>query len=188
MSSGRLAAPNVSRKKALAAWARASASSGVASRIEKPAPVARRSSPVESVLNIHAGPLQGSRMLLRNEKEGQREEQVYGEQHHTLEPGRLTVLRDRVDDERRAGDRDQLDRILEDEVHRMADEIRDDHKQRRDEEADLNRGSSGDPDDETHLAAAREVHGRDVLGSVADDGEHDHAEKERCEAKPGSRC
>ena len=53
-------------------------------------------------------------------EEGYTKHRVDGEQQHALEPGRLAVVRDGVDGERDACDRDKLERIREHEVHRCA--------------------------------------------------------------------
>src|SRR5437762_4877707 len=138
MSSRRLASPKVSRKNVDAARESAAASLGVATR--------RRIclSTGEAALDDIAWGAFILEMLRRHEEEGQRKEQIHRKEQHALEPRRFAILRDRVDDERRAGDRDQFDRIVKHEIHRTADQIREDHEQRRDEQADLNRRSDRD--------------------------------------------
>src|SRR6187397_18180 len=51
--------------------------------------------------------------LLTNQEECHAEDHVHGKQQESLEPGRLTVVRNRVHAERHRGDCDQLDRVLE---------------------------------------------------------------------------
>src|SRR5689334_8748767 len=100
-SSGRFSAPKVSAKSSAPARARIPASAGVARR------------------SVNSLGIQ----LSGNEEEREREEQVNGKEHDPLEPGGFPILGNRVDDESRAGDGDQLDRIAEDEIHRVPHQV-----------------------------------------------------------------
>src|SRR4051812_4442442 len=61
MSSARLAAPKVSRKKAAAARASAAASRGVAKRTVQPLPSTRASPPLAGAISIYSQAAKGSR-------------------------------------------------------------------------------------------------------------------------------
>src|SRR4051812_27153718 len=65
----------------------------------------------------------GLRCLHGDEKEGEREQNVDGQEQQALEPGGFAVLRDGVDYKGSARDRDQFERIVEDQIHRASHQI-----------------------------------------------------------------
>src|SRR5207249_2003927 len=123
----------------------------------------------------------------RSEEEGQAEQRVDADQHGALEPGRFAIQRNRIDDERGGGNRHQLQRITEDEVHRMAERIGDEHQRGRRHQRDLDARADADRHDEPHPIAAREVQRGGVLRGVSHQRQHDHADEEQREAEPLGR-
>src|SRR6185295_14785776 len=54
----------------------------------------------------------------RREIEREREQRIHADEHRTLEPRGLAVERNGIDDKRASGNRHQLQRVAEDEIHR----------------------------------------------------------------------
>ena len=87
-------------------------------------------------------------------------------------------LVDHVGDQHRKQDGSELEAVEDERHRRRADDVRGEHEHRGDEERDLGAGSDRDVHRQVHLVLAGDQHRDPVLGRVADDRDHDHADEE----------
>ena len=129
----------------------------------------------------------GGHDIRSGEEKGDPEHGIHTDQEHALEPGRFTVIRDRVHDERSTGDGEEVDRILEHERHRAADQPGQDDQQGRDDQRHLDRRTDADGHHQPHPVLPREPHGREQVCDRAHQGEDDHAQERRRQVQRAGR-
>jgi hypothetical protein len=113
-----------------------------------------------------------------DEVEGDADDGVETEQHGAFQPVGLAVLDDASDHHHRGKHRDDFS-LRKDQVHRLAQDIADNHHDRCDEHRNLRAGAEHQADRQVHLVLASHQHGGAVFGGVADDGKQDDTNKDR---------
>src|SRR6516165_10374487 len=82
---------------------------------------------------------------------GKREQEIDPEEQQALEPGGLAIRGDRPDDERRTGNREEIERTAEDQIHRLADKSRCQHQHGCHHESGLDRRADAYGEHDVHL-------------------------------------
>ena len=116
----------------------------------------------------------------------EREDEIDRHQLQPFDPVALAVDDDDRRGQHRQRDRRDLERV-EQQRHRPADRERVEHERRRDEQRDLRAAADRDFHRQRHLVAPRGGDRRVVLGGVADDRDHDHADEQLREAETRQR-
>jgi len=111
------------------------------------------------------------------QKERDRDYEVGDKKLQAFEPVALAVLHGEIRHEDREDDSDHFEHV-EDEVHVLVEKEADEDEDGGDEHRDLRGGAHADLQGEIHAVLESDGDGREVLGRVADDGDHDDADEE----------
>ena len=116
-------------------------------------------------------------MRCRQIEKQNRQNEIEREKLHSFDPVRFAVTADLKENVNGHDDGDDF-RHCKFQIHRATKGVGEENQNRSDEQSDLQTRADGDPDAEIHFVFQRDSDGGRVFGRVADDRDHDDADKD----------